>query len=70
MNVAIARDGKPVVRILPIGQPGLREVGFDRGLFAIPDDVDDPPVVRALARALIAEVGSSGLDEAPAAVLG
>ncbi len=41
-DVVIARDGKPVVRLLPIVQAGLREVGFDRGLFVVPDDFDAP----------------------------
>jgi prevent-host-death family protein len=44
-EIVIARSGKPVARLLPLEKPaaGKRELGFDRGLFTIPDDFDETP---------------------------
>ncbi len=39
-DVVIARDGKPVVRLVPVGPPPLRPVGFVAG--SVPDAFSDP----------------------------
>lgn len=39
-DVVIARDGVPIVRLVPIGQPAPRPVGFVSG--SLPDAFFDP----------------------------
>ena len=39
-EVVIARDGKPVVRLVPMGDPPLRPVGFVAG--AVSDSFFEP----------------------------
>ncbi len=39
-EVVIARDGEPVVRLVPIGTPPLRPVGFVAG--TVPDTFFEP----------------------------
>lgn len=42
-EIVISRGGKPVARLLPFEpRPAKREMGFDRGLFEIPEDFDAP----------------------------
>lgn len=41
-EIVISRSGKPVARLLKFEQPATREMGFDRGLFEIPEDFDAP----------------------------
>lgn len=42
-EIVIARGGRPVARLLRFeAAPVRRELGFDRGLFTIPDDFDAP----------------------------
>jgi antitoxin (DNA-binding transcriptional repressor) of toxin-antitoxin stability system len=38
--VVIARDGKPVVRLVPVAAPAPREVGFVTG--SVPDSFFEP----------------------------
>jgi antitoxin (DNA-binding transcriptional repressor) of toxin-antitoxin stability system len=38
----ITNGGRPAARLVPVARAGLREVGFDRGHFEVPDDFDDP----------------------------
>jgi prevent-host-death family protein len=39
-DVVIARDGKPVVRLVPVAAPAPREVGFVTG--SVPDSFFEP----------------------------
>lgn len=39
-EVVIARDGRPVVRLVPVGEPPLRPVGFVAGV--VPDEFFEP----------------------------
>jgi prevent-host-death family protein len=39
-EVVIARDGLPVVRLVPVGPPPLRPVGFVTG--SVPDAFSEP----------------------------
>jgi prevent-host-death family protein len=39
-DVVIARDGKPVVRLVPVAAPAPREVGFVTG--SVPDTFFEP----------------------------
>ena len=39
-EVVIARDGKPVVRLVPITEPAPREVGFVSG--SVPESFGEP----------------------------
>lgn len=42
-EIVISRGGRPVARLLRFEPPpAKRELGFDRGLFTIPDDFDAP----------------------------
>jgi prevent-host-death family protein len=42
-EIVISRGGKPVARLLPFeARPPKREMGFDRGLYTIPDDFNAP----------------------------
>lgn len=47
-EVVIARDGTPVVRLVPVGPPPARPVGFVRGV--VPDAFFDPLPDDVLAR--------------------
>jgi prevent-host-death family protein len=42
-EIVIARDGRPVARVVAFRPPAAKRVsGRDRGLFSVPDDFDDP----------------------------
>jgi prevent-host-death family protein len=41
-EIIITVGGRPAARLVPIGPPGLREVGFDRDILDVPDDFDLP----------------------------
>lgn len=41
-EIVIAKGGKPIARLVPIGNVGTRELGRDRGLFEVPADFDSP----------------------------
>ncbi|MGY1697538.1 MULTISPECIES: type II toxin-antitoxin system Phd/YefM family antitoxin [unclassified Geodermatophilus] len=47
-EVVIARGGRPVVRLVPVEQPGPRPVGFVAG--SVPDVFSDPLPDDELAR--------------------
>jgi prevent-host-death family protein len=47
-EVVIARGGRPVVRLVPVEEPGLRPVGFVAG--SVPDAFGDPLPDDELAR--------------------
>jgi antitoxin (DNA-binding transcriptional repressor) of toxin-antitoxin stability system len=41
-EIVIARNGKPVARILPwVGKSAAKRIGVAEGLFVAPDDFDD-----------------------------
>ena len=42
-EIIIAKDGRPIARLVPIGIAGRRELGSDRGKIRIADDFDDLP---------------------------
>lgn len=50
-EIIIARAGKPVAKLVPVGQPVVRRrLGLLDGKFRIPDDFNEPlpePVLRA-----------------------
>ena len=41
-EVTIAKAGKPVARLVPVGKPGHRSIGGDAGRVFISDDFDAP----------------------------
>ena len=41
-EIVIARNGRPVARLVPIAPAAQRLFGTDRGLFEVPDDFDAP----------------------------
>ena len=41
-EIVIARNGKPVARLVPAAPAPRRLFGTDRGLFEVPDDFDAP----------------------------
>jgi prevent-host-death family protein len=41
-DVTIAKAGKPIARLIPIGKAGSRRLGIDAGRVAIDDDFDAP----------------------------
>lgn len=42
-EIVIAKAGKPIARLVPVGQPEReRMLGFDRGRVVIADDFDAP----------------------------
>lgn len=41
-EIVIARAGKPIARLVPIGEPKRRVLGTDRGRFEVPEDFDAP----------------------------
>lgn len=41
-EIVITSGGKPAARLVPVEQPKQRELGFDKGILHVPDDVDDP----------------------------
>jgi prevent-host-death family protein len=50
-EVLIARNGKPVAKLVPVEpevKPAQRELGFMRGLIKLPDDFDVDPEFEAL----------------------
>jgi prevent-host-death family protein len=51
-EIVIARGGKPVVRLVAVEPSTRRALGRDRGLFAVPDDFNEP-----LEPSLLAEFG-------------
>jgi antitoxin (DNA-binding transcriptional repressor) of toxin-antitoxin stability system len=48
--IIIARNGKPVARLVPIGDKDVTmRIGAARGLFKVPEDLDeDNPVIAGL----------------------
>jgi prevent-host-death family protein len=49
-SIVIARNGKPVAKLVPMGKTdALQRIGVARGLFQAPDNLDiDNPVIAAL----------------------
>jgi len=42
-EIVIARNGKPVARLVPWeGRTGAKRIGIAKGLFRLPDDIDEP----------------------------
>lgn len=41
-EVTIAKAGKPVARLVPVGKPGQRPLGIDAGKLVVADDFDAP----------------------------
>lgn len=41
-EVIIARDNKPIVKIVPIEQPSKRQIGLSKGLVEMSDDFNEP----------------------------
>jgi prevent-host-death family protein len=41
-EIAIARRGEVVARLVPIGSRSTRRLGIDEGRFTVPDDFDAP----------------------------
>lgn len=41
-EIVIARAGKPVARLVPIGKKSRILLGRDEGLYEVPDDFDAP----------------------------
>jgi prevent-host-death family protein len=41
-EIVISKAGKPVAKIVAIGDQVRRRFGVDRGLFEVPDDFDAP----------------------------
>jgi prevent-host-death family protein len=41
-EVTIAKAGKPVARLVPVGKPGMRKLGIDAGRVVVADDFDAP----------------------------
>ena len=41
-EIVITSGGRPAARLVPMGDSGPREVGFDRDTLQAPDDFDDP----------------------------
>ena len=41
-EIIIARGGKPIARLVPVGPQAPRMLGQDRGRFEVPDDFDAP----------------------------
>ncbi len=41
-EVIIARDNKPIVKIVPIHPPGKRQIGLSKGLIEMSDDFNEP----------------------------
>jgi prevent-host-death family protein len=48
-EIVIARAGRPVARLVPIGAVKPRVLGADAGVFSVPDDFDAPLSERVLA---------------------
>ena len=41
-EVIISRAGKPIAKVVPVGDRAERRFGLDRGVFEVPDDFDLP----------------------------
>jgi prevent-host-death family protein len=41
-EIVIARGTTPVAKLVPLDGPRKRQFGFDKGLYTVPDDFDDP----------------------------
>ncbi|MDX2023852.1 MAG: type II toxin-antitoxin system Phd/YefM family antitoxin [Deltaproteobacteria bacterium] len=41
-EIIIARDGRPVARLVPYEARSPRLFGMDQGLFTVPDDFNEP----------------------------
>jgi prevent-host-death family protein len=39
-EVVIARSGRPIARLVPVGEARPRDLGRDRGTFSVPEDFD------------------------------
>lgn len=41
-EIVITNGGRPAARLVPVNSGVVRELGFDRGVLAVPADFDDP----------------------------
>jgi len=41
-EIVITSGGRPAAKLVPVGPPGQREVGFDAGVVVVSDDFDAP----------------------------
>ncbi len=41
-EIVITVGGRPAARLVPVGPPGMREVGFDRDILEVPEEFDAP----------------------------
>jgi prevent-host-death family protein len=41
-EITIAKAGKPIARLVPIGTPAMRRLGSDAGRLIVPEDFDAP----------------------------
>lgn len=41
-QIIIAKGGRPLAKLVPLGSEPERSLGTDRGLFAVPADFDAP----------------------------
>jgi prevent-host-death family protein len=41
-EIEIARGGEPVAKLVPFNRRETRQLGIDRGVYAVPDDFDAP----------------------------
>jgi prevent-host-death family protein len=41
-SFVIAKSGKPVARVVPILEKPAQRIGFLKGMFEVPDDIDTP----------------------------
>lgn len=48
-EIVITRHGEDVARLVPARRAAARQLGIDRGRFAVPDDFDEPLPDEALA---------------------
>jgi antitoxin (DNA-binding transcriptional repressor) of toxin-antitoxin stability system len=39
-EIVIARNGRPVAKLVPIGVTSEKRIGIAKGLFEVPDDID------------------------------
>jgi prevent-host-death family protein len=41
-EIVITSGGRPAARLVPMGPPPVRDVGFDRAILDVPVDFDEP----------------------------
>lgn len=41
-EIVITSGGRPAARLVPMGPPAVREVGFDRTILDVPPNFDEP----------------------------